>query len=244
MQINDMRTEKLAHNMEIFVSKKHVFTSDALLLANFASPKRKDKACDLGTGCGIIPLIWHRDFSPSVNIGVEISENACSLFKNTLEINNISDRIQCINADLRHIDGILPYEYFDVVTINPPYKKRSAGIANENEEQKNARHEYSCTLSDAVSAAYHLLKFGGRFVLCHRPERLCDIFLAMRENHIEPKRLREIVQRKGGEPSLVLVEGRKGGNAGMRICPVFYIENEDGSYTKEAEDIFYAYKYK
>lgn len=244
MLSNDTRTEKLAQNIDIFVSKKHVFTSDALLLADFANPKRKDKTCDLGTGCGIIPLIFHRDFSPSLNIGVEISENACSLFQRSLELNELYDKIQCINADLRNIDGILPYEYFDVVTINPPYKKQGAGIANENTEQKNARHEYSCTLSDAASAAYRLLKFGGKFVLCHRPERLCDIFCTMRENQIEPKRLREVVQRKGSEPSLILVEGRKGGNPGMRICPTFYIEDENGCYTKEAKDIFYAYKYK
>lgn len=244
MPLIDIRTEKLAHNMDIFVSKKHVFTSDALLLANFASPKRKDKVCDLGTGCGIIPLIWHRDFSPSENVGVEISEKAYSLFQRTLELNNLSDKIKCINADLRNLDDVLPYEYFDVVTINPPYKKRGAGNVNKSEEKMNARHEYSCTLSDAVSAAYKLLRFGGKFVLCHRPERLCDIFCTMRENQIEPKWLCEVAQRKGKEPSLVLIEGRKGGNSGMRISPTFYVENEDGNYTKEAKDIFYAYKYK
>lgn len=242
--LSEPRTEKLGQNIKIFVSGAHIFTSDAILLADFARPKKKDRVCDLGTGCGIIPLLWHRDFSPKENVGVEISPEASALFTKSIELNGLNGVVQCINADLRELKGLLPVEYFDVVSINPPYKKRKAGIANEDEEYKNARHEFTCTIEDAAAASHKLLKFGGKFAVCHRPERLCDLFYAMRENGIEPKRLREVVQRKGREPSLVLVEGKKGGNAGLRIDPVFYIEDENTDYTEEAAKLFYAYKHK
>lgn len=243
LPLSEIRTEKLGRDIEIFVSGAHVFSSDALLLADFTRPAKKDKACDLGAGCGIIPFIRHRDFSPSENVGFEISENACALFRKSIEINKLGGVIQCINADIRELNK-LPPGRFDLVSMNPPYKRQKAGLTGEDEERKSARHEISCTLDDAAKAANRLLKFGGKFAVCHRPERLCDLFFAMRQNGIEPKRLREVVQRKGAEPSLVLVEGKKGGNPGLRIDPVFYIEDENGGYTKEAEVIFCAYVIK
>ena len=89
--------------------------------------------------------------------------------------------------DLKQIKGVLPNEYFDVVSINPPYKKVGTGIVNEKEDYKNARHEFNCTLYDAAKAANYLLKFGGRYCMCQRPERLPEMFDAMKKNKIEPK---------------------------------------------------------
>ncbi len=236
------RTEDLSKSLKIFVSEAHIFTSDAILLASFSAPRKKDKCCDLGTGNGIIPILWKRDFSPAEIYGVELSETAVNLFKKTLKYNSIED-IKLFNNDLRKLKGVLPNEYFDVVTINPPYKKLGTGIVNTEEDYKNARHEYTCTLFDAAKAASYLLKYGGRYCMCQRPERLPEMFDAMKQNKIEPKRMREVIQRDGKEPSLILLEGKKGSSPGFRISPPLYIENENGEYGEEAKKLFYAYKY-
>lgn len=236
------RTESLSKSLKIYVSEAHIFTSDAILLADFSSPRKKDKCCDLGTGNGIIPMLWKRDFKPNEIYGVELSESAVELFKKTMEYNGITD-IKLFHGDLRKIKGILPNEYFDVVTINPPYKKAGTGIVNTEEDYKNARHEYTCTLFDASKAASYLLKFGGRYCMCQRPERLPEMFEAMKQNKIEPKRMREVIQRKGKEPSLILLEGKKGSAPGFRISPPLFIEDENGNYSEEAERLFYAYKF-
>lgn len=238
------RTESLAHNMKIYVSDAHIFTSDAICLASFCAPRHKDKCCDLGTGNGIIPLLWIRDFRPKEITGVELSESAVELFKKTLSENDLSDKVNLVHCDLRKLNGVLPNEYYDIVSINPPYKKLGTGIVNEGEDYKNARHEFTCTLEDAANAASHLLKFGGRFCICQRPERLPDIFSAMRKFKIEPKSMREVIQRPGKEPSLVMVEGKKGSSPGFRINPPLILENENGVYTEEANDLFNSYKYK
>lgn len=236
------RTEALSKSMKIYVSEAHIFTSDAILLADFSKPRRKDKCCDLGTGNGIIPMLWKRDFSPSEISAIELSESAIKLFKKTLELNRIDD-INLFHADLRTVKKYMPGEYFDIVTINPPYKKLGTGIVNEGEDYKNARHEFTCTLSDAARAAAYLLKFGGRYCICQRPERLPDMFSAMRENKIEPKLMREVIQRTGKEPSLILLEGKKGASPGFRISPPLFIENDEGDYSDEAKKLFYAYKF-
>lgn len=238
------RTEALATNLNIYVSEAHIFTSDAIILANFCAPRHKDKCCDLGTGNGIIPLLWHRDFKPLEITGVELSESAVELFSKTLAENNLSDKINLIHSDLRALKGVLPNEYYDIVSINPPYKKLGTGIVNEGEDYKNARHEFTCTLEDCAKAASQLLKFGGRFCICQRPERLPDIFEAMRKFRIEPKSMREVIQRVGKEPSLVLVEGKKGSAPGFRINDPLILENEKGQYTEKAKELFLSYKYK
>ncbi len=238
------RTEALAQNLNIYVSEAHIFTSDAIILAAFCAPRHKDKCCDLGTGNGIIPLLWYRDFKPKEIVGVELSDSAIELTQKTLKENNLQDKIKIIHNDLRSLKGVLENEYFDIVSINPPYKKLGTGIVNEEEDYKNARHEFTCTLDDCAKAASNILKFGGRFLICQRPERLPDIFESMRKFKIEPKSMREVIQRPGKEPSLVLVEGKKGSAQGFRIMPPLILEKETGEYTDEAKELFLSYKYK
>ena len=142
------RTEDLAKNLKIFVSEAHIFTSDAIVLADFCAPRHKDKCCDLGTGNGIIPLLWLRDFKPKEITGVELSDSAVNLLNKTLTENNIEDKIKVIHHDLRTLKGVLPNEYYDIVSINPPYKKLGTGIVNTETDYQNARHEFTCTLDD------------------------------------------------------------------------------------------------
>ena len=48
--------------------------------------------------------------------------------------------------------------------------------------------------------AFRLLKDGGRFSLCHRPERLAEVLAVLRANRLEPKRLAFVKNRADGVP--------------------------------------------
>ena len=244
MSSREEHTELLSSELSILVSKAHIFTSDSIILADFSAPRKKDKCCDLGAGNGIIPLLWYRDVCPAEIVGVELSESAVDLFRRTLIMNNIAGKINVINADLRDIKGLLPNEYFDLVTINPPYKKLGTGKVNAEADYKNARHEFTCTVFNAAKCASQILKFGGKFCICQRPERLVDVFEAMRKYKLEPKAMREVIQRSGAKPSLVLIEAKKGGSPGLTVMPPLFIENNNGEYSEEANKLFNAYKFK
>lgn len=233
----DERLEPLGKEMKIVVSDSHTFGTDAILLASFASIKRKDVACDMGTGCGIIPLIWIKGETKSV-FAVDIQEKACCQLNKSLSLNNMEDRITVVNADLRELKGKLPFGCFDLVTMNPPYKPVGTGIESLSEADKIARHETMCTIDDAVSAAAKLLKFGGRFCMCHRPERLCDIVCSMREGGIEVKRIRFVVEREGKAPWLVLVEGKRGSKSHVTIEKQLVMKDKDGNNTDEYRSMF------
>ena len=128
-----------------------------------------------------------------------------------------------------------------LVTCNPPYKAEGAGLKNPDEYHKVARHEVACNLEDIISVGAKLLQTSGRFCLCHRPERLSELMSLMSKYKVEPKRLRLVAQRKGEEPWLVLVEGRRCGNMGLRIEPTLYVE-ENGEFSPEMIEIYGKYK--
>ena len=191
----------------------------------------------MGTGCGIIPLIWCKGETKSVT-AVDIQEKACNQLSESLSLNGIDDRITVVNADLRDLKGKLPYGTFDLVTMNPPYKPVGTGIESLSEADKIARHETMCTIDDAVSAAAKLLKFGGRFCMCHRPERLCDIIVSMRQGGIEVKRIRFVVEKEDKAPWLVLVEGKRGSKSHVTIEKQLVMKDKDGNNTEEYRSMF------
>ena len=159
----------------LYVSKHHSFGTDALLLANFAEPKKKDSFIDLGTGCGIIPFVMLRDEKVQKAIGVDISEEAVSLAKRTAEERKLGDKFAVIKADIKDLPKEIGFGCHSLVTCNPPYFTEGKGLKNPDSVEATARHEIDCTLDDVLSAAFRLLNTTGRFCMCHRPERLTEI---------------------------------------------------------------------
>ena len=234
-----LKLHRLGRGIKIYTSEVHRFGTDAVLLADFASPCAADSACDLGTGCGIIPLLWRRNGGPKEITAVDIQPEAVVLLQKSLELNGIGG-VTPVCADLRELDGSFSGK-FTLVTMNPPYKKLSGGLISPDSARAVARHEVKCTVDDAVRCAARLLKPSGRLCMCHRPERLCDLLCAMRAAGIEPKRLRLVCQRDGSAPSLVLCEGRRGGRPGMTVDAPFIIEDEQGGYSADMARVYADY---
>lgn len=221
--------ELINGKLKICTSNEHKFGTDAFLLSDFAQVKRKDRCVDLGTGCGIIPLLWFREMedAPQVAYGVDIQPQAIQQMKLTVEACSLQDRLIPVEGDLKDLSPQLPADSFTLVTCNPPYKATNTGILNEADAHTIARHEILCNINDVCRAAARLLKFGGRLCICQRPERLLDTLEAMRNNKIEPKRLR-FVQKKGDTaPWLFLVEGKKGSAPYMKVEAPFLIQAKD-----------------
>lgn len=233
--------EYIDGSLKLVVSDSHTFGTDALLLAAFSAPKRKNTVCDFGTGCGIIPFYWLREGIEKVH-AVEIQSLACDQLTRSIEMNSLEERFSLYNSDLRELKGKLEAGIFDLVTMNPPYTAEGHGIISETAADKIARHETSLELTDVFLAASRLLKFGGRMCICLRPERLTEAMMGMREAKIEPKRLRFVSQRDGKAPWLFLLEGKKGRKPGLIVENELHIENPDGSPSEEMKKIIGSYK--
>ncbi len=233
--------ERLADDIQIAVTPEHTFGTDAVLLAAFANIKRKDRALDMGTGCGIIPFLWLRDKEQSPVHCLDIQENAIQQVNASVGHNQLEGRLFPHLCDLRSLDGVLPADGFTLVTMNPPYKPLNTGMESLNESARIARHEICCKIEDAVKAASYLLTYGGRFCLCHRPERLVDVLATMRQYKIEPKRLRFVADKEGEQPFLFLVEGRKGGKPFVRVEATLTLKNAESKFSEEMLQIYGSY---
>ena len=238
----DMHWEPLAKNCRVLVSRAHRFTTDTILLAHFAAPRRRERCADFGTGCGTIPLLWHVRYAPRAITGVELGEQAAEQAEISVRENGFQDGISIRRGDIRDIRTVFPEPELDLVASNPPYKAVGAGLRNEDARMENARHECTCTLEDVARAAKAVLRFGGRLCICQRPERLTDAMCVFRENGLEPKKLRLVQQRADSAPMLFLLEARRGGKPGLQLLPTLVIEDGAGGFSKEMLEIYGDYK--
>ena len=233
--------ERLSDDVKIAVSADHTFGTDAVILAYFSNIKRKDKALDMGSGCGIIPFLWLRDEAQSPVHCLDIQQNAIEQIEFSIKENGFEERLFPRLCDLREIEKEFSAEGFTLVTMNPPYKPVNTGFESLSESARIARHEVCCNIEDAVKAANYLLTYSGRFCMCHRPERLVDALTIMRKYKLEPKRLRFVCDKEGEEPFLFLVEGKKGAKPFLRVEPDLIIKDKDSKFTKEMLDVYGSY---
>ncbi len=238
--LEDEHIEDLGEGVGVVVSKQHTFGTDAMLLANFACPKPNDIACDFGTGCGIIPFLWLRDKKCSEISAIEIQENACNQVRRSIVLNE-TEKIKIYNRDLKNVADFQAGS-FDVVTMNPPYKQENSGIKNDEDFATIARHETFCNMEDIAKSAARLLRFGGKLCICHRPERVLDAMTAMRNNGIEPKRLRFVSKKGNTQPWLVLIEGKRGAKNGLKVEAPLIAYSEAGGLSEEMLSITEKYR--
>lgn len=228
--------EKLTDEIFVCASSDHRFGTDAFLLTYFSNYRMKDKVCDLGTGCGIIPLIMQKKNPPEVIYAVDIQEGAIDQLKKGIEASKVRNIVP-VHADLKELWDNAPIGQLDLVTCNPPYKATNAGIESSITAQKIARHEILCNINDVCKSASRLLKYGGRLCLCNRPERLSDVIFAMKSNDIEPKRIRFVSKNPDESAWLFLIEGKKGSKPFMTIEPQLYIRSNLG-FSEELSMIY------
>lgn len=215
------------------------FSLDSMLLANFASVgARTRRIMDLCSGNAPVPLyLTLRTDSPI--IGVEIQKKAYDLAVESVKINNMEDQIKIILDDVKGISKKGYYQSCDLVTCNPPFfEYRSSSLTNKNDYLTIARHEVLINLEEIIKEAFMLLVDGGKFAMVHRPDRLLDILVLMKENGLEPKRLRLVYPKIGEEANHVLIEGIKNGKkGGLRILsPLFVYDGLE--WTEEIKKIY------
>ncbi|MFV8829711.1 tRNA1(Val) (adenine(37)-N6)-methyltransferase [Alkalihalobacterium sp. APHAB7] len=216
------------------------FSMDAVLLAKFAYvPIQKGKIIDLCTGNGIIPFMLSTRSKAQIT-GVEIQERLYDMAVRSNELNQLSNQIDLVLGDIKSLPQEILSQEYDVVTCNPPYfEKKELSDRNVNPHFQIARHEIYCTLEDVIQTCSIIVRQKGKVALVHRPERLTDIFEQMRKYRIEPKRVQFVQPKANKEANIVLVEGIKDGKPGVKCLPTIVVYEDEKTYTKEFQAIYY-----
>lgn len=214
------------------------FSIDAVILAAHACPRAGETIVDLGTGCGVIPLILSYR-NPDIRIcGIEVQKDLAEIARRNVSDNHLSDRIVILHQDMKRLTVGMAAGPVDLVVSNPPYRRPHSGRINPDLQKAIARHEIKVGLEDVVESAGRILKTSGRFVTIYPAERLADVVAQMRISRIEPKRLRTIHSGRLSNAKLVLVEGVKTANPGMKILPPLFIYTRAGGYSREVQKMF------
>lgn len=209
------------------------FGMDAVLLSGFAKVKKGESVLDLGTGTGILPILLDAKTEGGHFTGLEIQPESADMARRSVILNNRQDKIDIVTGDIKNALNIFGTASFDVIVTNPPYMNQNHGITNPESPKAIARHELLCSLEDVIRQTGSLLKVNGRMYMVHRPFRLPDIMELMNECGIEPKKMRFVHPYVDREPSMVLIEGVRGGNRRLTVEKPLVIYDGSGEYSEE-----------
>lgn len=222
-------------------AEEFAFSLDAVLLAHFAKVRRDCQAIDLGTGTGVIALLLAARGAQAIT-GLEVNTRMVGLAQRSVNLNNLGDKIHIIEADYRYPRQLLtrlPAGVADLVVANPPYRMVGTGVQNAKAAVASARHELSAALADVIAAAAFWAKYRGRFAMVHLPERMTEILGLMSHSGLEPKRLRLVYPAIDKPANMLLVEGVRGGKAGLEVLSPLIVHNADGSYSDEIKRLYF-----
>lgn len=235
--------EKINDNLSIYQNEGSLaFGTDAYLLSAYIKKQPKALAAEFGAGSGVISLLLAARGKLSRITAFEVQENIAALAAKNVEANGFAGKIDVCPGDIREI----PAEHFgryDVVFSNPPYMRINSGKISENDADAASRHEVFGTIDDFAKAAAKLLKHGGSFTVVYTPDRLPALVAALKNAKLEPKRMTLVYPTASHNPSILLMEAKKGGADGI-FCtrPLIIYKDKtsfsDDNYTEEMKYIY------
>lgn len=228
------------NNLKIIQNKDgFCFGIDSVLLSDFSKEiPTGSTVLDLGTGTGILGILLCGKTKLSKIYGIDLQEEVCQMAQRSVKLNNLEDRFEIINDNIKNLNTIFENCSIDAIVSNPPYKKNNSGLKNESQTKLISRHEITASLEDFIEISSKLLKDNSSLYMVHRPERLSDLFYLLRKYKLEPKKLRMVQSYFDGKPKLVLVKATKNAKSFLNIENPLIIYNKDGTYTSEILKIY------
>ncbi len=230
------RWEPLGHGVGVYLTPANAFTTDALLLAAFSQPGPWEAAADLGTGSGVIPLLWAGRGAKGPLLALELDPDLAALAARSAGESGCADVVTVRRGDVREYRTCLPHQALDRLASNPPYFAPGTG-----EPGAPARHGETFSLEDLAAAARWSLKDGGKLDLCLPAFRLGEAMHVLRAAGLEPKRLRLVSATPEKEPYLFLLECRKAGGTGLLVQRPLLLNGPEGRPTSELLEIYGEY---
>lgn len=168
------------------------FSIDPILLADHADPLPGDRIADLGTGCGIIPLLLAPRHPETRIMGIEIQEALAAVAEKNIRENRLTGQVTIHQSDIRTLTSADLGGPVDLVVTNPPYIKQGCGRINPHPQKAIARHEVKLTLDELLDSATRILTPRGRFMIIFPMERLTEVIDRTRHHGMGPFTIRFI----------------------------------------------------
>ena len=200
------------------------FTSDSVLLSRFLRAKRGERVADFCAGSGIVGLHFFAENTGVEHVTLfEMQPELAEMSARTVALNGLEGMFTVENVKLQDIPARYT-EAFSLILCNPPYER--GGFGNADARKALCRKEIALTLGELCAAAARCLKFGGRFALIHRADRLAEVVWTLHAHALEPKKIQPVAGKAGDAPYAVLVAAVKGGKPGTQLLTTAVNEKE------------------
>ena len=232
------RDDLKLHGLQLFQPRQgYRFSLDALLLAEFVRLPPEAVVADLGTGCGVIPLVLARMQQDARFVAFENNPDMAALAGENVRVNALDGRVAIIVDDILNIRTRFPVSSFDVVVCNPPFRSPHSGKTSPHAGRDAARHETTAGLADFLAAAKFLVKPSGRICFIYLPSRLAEFIHCAAELKLAMLRLRMVHGTGQTLAKMFLVELAKGRRGEVTVEPPLIVYDSNGEYTAEAAGI-------
>jgi tRNA1(Val) A37 N6-methylase TrmN6 len=215
----------------------YCYNSDSHLLFAFIKENLKKyknvqgKVLDVGSGSGILGLLFVRDF-PNINLSsLEVQENFQFLSFHNAKVNHLKSCViknKFQNYDSNHL--------YDIIISNPPFYPASV-IKSENNSLKIARYNDNLPLNDFINSISKNLKPKGKAFFCYDVKFLDDIINLSKQYKLNVEAIQFLHPKKDKKATLVMVFLKKGSKSSMDILPPIIMFN-NGVISKEVNDIY------
>lgn len=212
------------------------FGLDAVLLATDL-PELPDEPeiADLGAGQGAVGLCIANRHADATVLAVERQKSLADLLRENIRLNNLSDRVEALRADVRELSNRVDPHSFDLAVCNPPYHRQGERRPSPNTERADACHEHHGDLADFIAAACYILDQRGYLKIILPPRRLDDLFRAIDSTDLGFYQLRLCHSRSNDNAYLAECRLRRGGARELKVVPPLYIYKNQSDYTKEVQ---------
>lgn len=183
-------------------------TTDACLFGSWVASqmnkKQTLKVLDIGTGTGLLAMMFAQKKTDSFIDAVEVDHDAFKQAQENTANSPWGKRINIINADIKVFK---PNQEYDIIVCNPPFYENE--LKSEKQNRNIAHHSEELTLADVLKMIHQHLKENGLFYLLLPYKRYKEIRKVIGDNEFFLSSTILVKQSVNHDYFRVMIEGRK-----------------------------------
>ncbi|WP_448583660.1 tRNA1(Val) (adenine(37)-N6)-methyltransferase [Thermocrinis sp.] len=204
---------------------------EILFLSSIKGIKKKSLVADLGAGFGALSILIALKYNCKI-LAVEKDQTMIQLLRQNVKNNNLEDKVEVLECDVRKINQVLKRQSVDCVVINPPFHTKSLSA------KTNPYHtEIDGTLKDFLESTSYILKDGGFVNVLLPSHRLLEACGIMETLNIRPMYLKFFYPFVDRNAKLVRIVGVRNLKPKLIVESPFIINHKENKYTKEVWEI-------
>ena len=204
--------------------------TDAVLLGRWVEVSPTDAVLDIGTGCGIMPLMLAQKGAGKID-AVELDAASANEAEINFSASQWRDKLRMYQSDVRDFAA---NEKYDLIISNPPFFINS--YKSDTERKNLARHtDDSLSFAELCASASRLLKDDGRFAVVLPLTESVEFLKEAEKNGLYQSKRMEIVPVEGKEPNRVNLELKKMPSETI-LTTSFVIRGADGKFTAHYDE--------